>query len=39
MEYKEELVYNAIILVAKKVEDNLLHVMSALVIAPPPTIP
>ena len=43
MEYKEESVHNGlaiawntIILVAKKVEDNILHVITAPVIAPQP---
>ena len=46
MEYEEELVHNApaiaqnaIISVAKKVEDNVLHMMTAPVIAPQPAIP
>ena len=45
MEYKEELVHNApaiawntIISVAKKVEDNVLHVMTALVTTLQPTV-
>ena len=44
MEYKEELVHNvpvaawnAIVSVAKKVEDNVLHMMTTLVIVPHPT--
>ena len=46
MEYEEELVHNAlaiawntIISAAMKVEDNVLHVMTAPVIAPQPTVP
>ena len=46
MDYKEELVHtvataaqNAIIFVAKKVKDNVLHVMTTLVIMPPSTMP
>ena len=42
MEYKEELVHNvptaahnAIVSIAKKVEDNVLHVMTVPVIMPP----
>ena len=42
MEYKEESVHNvpiaarnAIVSMAKKVEDNILHVMTALVVMPP----
>ena len=42
MEYKEELVHNvptaaqkAIVFMAKKVKDNVLHVMTALIITPP----
>ena len=44
MEYEEESVYNvptaahnAIVSMAKKVEDNVLHVMTAMVITPPST--
>ena len=45
MEYEEELVHNApmvarnAISVAKKVEDNVLHVMTALVVMPPSAMP
>ena len=46
MEYKEELVHNApmaarnaIVSVAKKVEDNILHVMTVPVIMPPSAAP
>ena len=46
MEYKKELVHNmptaarnAIVSVAKKVKDNVLHVMTALVVMPPSAMP
>ena len=46
MEYEEELVHNvptaarnAVVSVAKKVEDNVLHVMTAPVVTPPSTTP
>ena len=46
MEYKEELVHNApmaarntIVFMAKKVEDNVLHVVTAPVIMPPSAMP
>ena len=46
MEYVEELVHNvpaiaqnAIVLVAKKVEDNVLHVLIVPVTMPQPTVP
>ena len=46
MEYEEELVHNApmaarnaVVSVAKKVEDNVLHVMSAPVVMPPSAVP
>ena len=46
MEYEEELVHNAlmaarnaVVSMAKKVEDNVLHMMTALVIMPPSTMP
>ena len=46
MEYEEESVHNAlmaahkaIVSVAKKVEDNVLHVMTAPVVMPPSTVP
>ena len=46
MEYEEELVHNAltaarnaIVSVAKKVEDNVLRVMTALVVMPPSATP
>ena len=46
MNYKEELVHstltaaqNAIVSMAKKVEDNILHVMTALVITLPSAMP
>ena len=46
MEYKEELVHNmpaiaqnAVISVGKKVEDNILHIMIALVVTQQPTTP
>ena len=46
MEYKEESVHNvptaarnAIVSVAKKAEDNILHVMTAPVVTPPSTLP
>ena len=46
MEYEEELVHNvptaahnAVVSVAKKVEDNVLHVMIAPVITPPSAVP
>ena len=46
MEYEEELVHNAptaarnaIVSMAKKVEDNVLHVMTAPVIMPPSAMP
>ena len=46
MEYEEESVHNAptaarnaVISVAKKVEDNILRVMTALVITPPSAVP
>ena len=46
MEYKEELVHNtpmaarnAIVSVAKKVEDNVLRVMTVLVVTPPSATP
>ena len=46
MEYEEELVHNApmaarnaIVSVAKKVEDNILHVMTAPVVTPPSAVP
>ena len=46
MEYEEELVHNSpmaarniVVSVAKKVENNVLHVMTALVITPPSAVP
>ena len=46
MEYEEELVHNAlmaacnaVVSVAKKVEDNVLRVMTALVVKPPSAMP
>ena len=46
MEYEEELVHNtltaarnAVVSVAKKVEDNVLHVMTAPVVTPPSAAP
>ena len=46
MEYEEELVHNmlnaaqnAIVSMAKKVEDNILHVMIVLVFTPPSAMP
>ena len=46
MEYEEELVHNTpmaahntVVSMAKKVEDNILHVMTALVITPPSATP
>ena len=46
MEYEEELVHNvptaarnAVVSVAKKIEDNVLRVMTALVVTPPSTAP
>ena len=46
MEYKEELVHNvltaaqnAMVSVAKKVKDNVLHMMIALVVTPPSATP
>ena len=46
MEYKEELVHNTpmaahntAVSIAKKVKDNILHVMTALVITPPSAMP
>ena len=46
MEYEEESVHNAptaarnaVVSVAKKVEDNVLHVMTAPVVTPPSTAP
>ena len=46
MEYEEELVHNAlmaarntVVSMAKKVEDNVLHVMTAPVITPPSAAP
>ena len=46
MEYEEESVHNvptaarnAVVSMAKKVEDNVLHVMTALVITPPSAMP
>ena len=46
MEYKEELVHNVlmaarntIVSMAKKVEDNILHVMIAPVVTPPSAVP
>ena len=46
MEYKEKSVHNVptaahntVVSVAKKVEDNVLHAMTALVVMPPSTVP